>query len=356
MSHQRLADENPGSTPSYRVVQWATGNIGARSLRAVIEHPKLELVGVFVHDPAKAGRDAGELCGRGPAGVAATRDIDDIIRLKPDCVLYMPQGCDFDEVCRLLAAGANIVTTRGEFQNPAQLDQAMRARVEAACHEGGSSIHSTGSSPGFITEAVPLVLASLQRRLDCLTIDEFADVSSRDSPDMIFRIMGFGAPPSDFDERRIAYIKHSFAPSLHLVAEAVGLPLDDVVASGAMACARGATRIAAGMLEAGTVAATRIEVTGLHAGRPLLRFRANWYCTVDIDADWDLRPTGWRVQVEGDTPLDVDLRFPIPPDRMAAVTPGYTAHRAVNAVPYVCAAAPGIRTIVDLPQIIPFLG
>jgi 4-hydroxy-tetrahydrodipicolinate reductase len=356
MSDQQFAERVPGSTAPYRVAQWATGNVGARSLRAVIEHPQLDLVGVLVHDPAKAGRDAGELCGTGPVGVTTTSDIGDIIRLKPDCVLYMPQGCDFDAVCRLLAAGVNIVTTRGEFLNPAHIDAAMRARVEAACHAGGASIHSTGSSPGFITEAVPLVLASIQRRLDCLIIDEFADVSSRDSPQMIFQIMGFGAPPSDFDERRIEYIKHSFAPSLHLVAEAVGLPLDEVVASGDMACARETTHIAAGTLEAGTVAATRIEVTGLRRGRALLRFRANWYCTADIDKDWNLRATGWRVQVEGDTPLDVEIRFPIPLERMAAVTPGYTAHRAVNAIAYVCAAAPGIRTSTDLPQIIPFLG
>ena len=68
------------STP-LRVVQWATGNIGTRSLRAVIEHPDLELVGVHVHADDKVGKDAGELCGAGPTGVLATGSIDDVLAL-----------------------------------------------------------------------------------------------------------------------------------------------------------------------------------------------------------------------------------------------------------------------------------
>jgi hypothetical protein len=136
-------------TGPLRVVQWATGNIGTRSLRAVLEHPSLSLAGVYVHSPEKAGRDAGELCGLGASGVTATGDIDRIADLGADCVLYMPIRCDLGEVCRLLSSGANIVTTRGEFHHPASMRPEDRERVEAACQEGGSSIHSTGSSPGF---------------------------------------------------------------------------------------------------------------------------------------------------------------------------------------------------------------
>ena len=119
---------------TYRVVQWATGNIGTRSLREVIAHPHLDLVGVYVYSGEKVGRDAGELCGLSATGVVATGDIDDVLALQPDCVLYMPQRCNFDEVCRLLESGANIVTTRGEFHHPATLDVSLRARVESRMH------------------------------------------------------------------------------------------------------------------------------------------------------------------------------------------------------------------------------
>ncbi|MBO2447662.1 hypothetical protein J4573_11230 [Actinomadura barringtoniae] len=339
-----------------RVVQWATGNIGSRALRAVIEHPGLTLAGVYVHSPDKAGADAGELCGIEPVGVAATRSLEEVVALGADCVLYMPRACDLDEVCRLLESGADIVTTRGEFHRPQSLDPAVRARVEAACERGGTSIHSTGSSPGFITEAVPLTLASIQRRLDGLTIEEFADLSRRDSPGLLFDIMLFGKPPEAFEDGRFSFGRVSFGPSLELVAEALSMPLDSVEADGEVATARRDIEIAAGIVRAGTVAAQRMTVSGLRGGKPVLRFRATWYCTAELEPTWDVRPTGWHVEVEGDAPLDVDLRFAVPLERMAEFSPAYTANRAVNAVPHVCAAAPGIRTVVDLPHILSVLG
>jgi 4-hydroxy-tetrahydrodipicolinate reductase len=340
-----------------RVVQWATGNIGTRSLRAVIEHPLLDLVGLHCFSADKVGVDAGVLAGLPPVGVVATDDVDALAGLGADCVLYMPQGCDLDVVCRLLASGANVVTTRGEFHRPASMDPDDRARIEAACAEGSTSIHSTGSSPGFITEAVPLLLTSIQRRLDLLTIYEYADLSRRDSPGLLFDVMGFGKEPRPGnDDRRAAHMKASFGPSLELLADAVGLPLDEVVASADVALAAKPVEIAAGPLPEGTVAAQRVTVSGMRSGEPLLQFRATWYCTADTEPAWDVRPTGWRVTVEGDTPLDVELPFPVPVEELAGASPGYTAHRAVNAVPYVCAAAPGIRTSLDLPQIVAHLG
>jgi 4-hydroxy-tetrahydrodipicolinate reductase len=343
-------------TERHRVVQWATGNIGLRSLRAVIEHPGLDLVGVYVYTDRKAGRDAGELCGLGPTGVVTTRDVDEIVALKPDCVLYMADRPDIDVLCRLLESGANVVSTRSEFHRPASIDGDVRARLEAACEGGGSSLYSTGSSPGFITEALPLVLTSIQRRLDRLTIDEFADMSSRNSPEMIFKLMGFGSDPSTFDPRRWSHGAASFGPSLNVLADALRLPLDSVESTGEVAAARHTFEIAAGTVEAGTVAAQRMIVSGLRNGEPLLRFRANWYLSTDIEPAWDLRESGWRVLVEGDAPLDVSITFPVPEESYAAMTPGLTAHRPVNAIPYVCAAEPGIRTTVDLPQIIAHLG
>ncbi len=335
-----------------RVIQWATGNIGTRALRTVIEHPAMELVGLWVNSPEKVGKDAGALAGIADCGVKASHKVDDMVASEADCVLYMRQGTDVDEVCRLLESGKNIVTTRGDFHHPASMVPAVRARVEAACAAGGTSIYSTGSSPGFITEAMLLPLLSLQRRIDLVTIDEYADMTSRNSPDMIFNIMGYGVDPGEFHQAKLDTIKHDFAGSLSQIADALGMPFDSVDVIGEMGCASNDTQIAAGSIEKGKVAALRITVTGNHKGRPLLRFRANWYCSTDIDQDWNLRESGWRVLVEGDTPLDMSIRFPVSAEDYPKVTPGFTAHRAVNAVHAVCAAPPGIVTTVDLPQVI----
>lgn len=339
-----------------RVVQWATGNIGSHALRSVIEHPGLELAGVYVTSDAKAGKDAGDLCGLPATGVTATTDVDEITALGADCVLYMPAACDYDQVCRLLSSGSNIVTTRGEFHHPGGMDAGVRARIEKACGVWGTSLYSTGSSPGFISEALPFAVTSLQRRLDCLTINEYANLSRRESPDMLFRLMGFGTPAADFDPGRFAFGAIAFGPTLRLTAESLGLPLDEVTSAGEIAVARQDTPIAAGLVKKGTVAAQRMTVTGMREEAAVIRFVADWYCTDEIEPAWALRETGWHVSVAGDAPMEIDIRFPVPLERMAAVMPGYTASRAVNAIPAVCGAPPGIRTTADLPQILARLG
>ena len=356
-----MSNESAYRDPSrrYRVVQWATGNVGSRALRRSIEHPLIDVVGVYVYSTEKAGRDAGELCGIGPVGVAATTRIEDVIGLRPDCVLYMPQYTNYDDVCRLLESGSNIVTTRTEFLNPASMDPAIRARVEASCRQGRTSIHSTGCSPGFATEALPLVLSSLQRRIDHLSINEFADNSSRNSPEMLFEVMGFGKPPGQPMQARLEHLRGAFGPSLELVATTLGLSLDRVEVSGGVGIARKDTPIAAGMVPAGTVAAMRTVVSGIHRGKPLLSFTATWYVSSDVDTQdsepWDFRQSGWRLLLRGDVPLDVSITYPVEPENYADMTPGLTAHIPINAIPYVCAAAPGIRTSVDLPRIVPQL-
>jgi 4-hydroxy-tetrahydrodipicolinate reductase len=340
-------------TRQYRVAQWATGNIGRHALRSILRHPRMTLVGLYVHAESKAGRDAGELCDLPPAGIRATRSLDDILAAKPDCVLYMGRGCDFDELCRLLESGINVVTTRHEVANPRTMAPALRERVEAACRRGNASVHATGSSPGFITEAVPIVLTSIQRRLDAYRIFEYADLASRNSPDMLFNIIGFGQAPSPTaNKARAAYQKHSFGAVLDLTAHGLGLAYDTIESIGESALAVRDTTIAAGTIKAGTVAAQRTVTTALRDGRELMKMTTTWHCTYDVDQQWDLRPDGWHIEVDGDAPFEVDLRFTIPDHRKAEATPGYTANRAVNAVPYVCDAPAGIRTAYDLPQII----
>jgi len=348
----------PDPEATYRVVQWATGKVGSSSTRAIVRHPQLALVGLHVYNEEKEGRDAGELTGLEPVGITATRSIDDVIALDPDCVLYMQEGCDFDDVCRLLSSGINIVSTRGEFQNPKTMDPEVRQRVEDACHRGGTSIHSTGSSPGFITEAVPLVLTSLSRRLDCLTIDEYADIANSCSDFMIFDLMGYGQPhKGEMNPLMVEHLKGDFGRSLRVLADALGVRLDAVQGTGETATAPKPIVTPGGrVIETGTVAAMRATISGIHDGRPLLRMRLNWYCSLDLDVDWELRDSGWRVQVEGDTPLDVEMRLPRTSEDFDIHMAGYTAHRAVNSVPYVCAAAPGIRTTFELPQVAARLG
>ena len=335
-------------------MQWGTGNIGLHALREVIRHPDLELVGVRVYDPAKDGVDAGALCGEADVGVAATTDAAAIHTLGADCVLHMPRTLELDDVVTLLGAGTNVVSTRGElFAGGNRLSAEDRARVTDACDRGDSSLYATGSSPGFITDALPHALLSLQRRVDAIQIDEYANLSRRDSPHLLFEQMGFGRPLDSYHPARAEYLLGEFGPPLAELAELAGLAVDSWRAAGEVAAARTDTTILAGEIKAGTIAGQRTTLAGVRNGVDVITMRPTWFCTADLEPAWTLRDTGWRVQVHGDAALDVEIGFPIPLEDFASFTPGLTAHRPVNAVTAVCAARPGILATSDLPPLTP---
>src|SRR3954451_602300 len=138
-----------------RVVQWATGTVGIHAVPAIAAHPDLELAGLWVHSDSKAGRDAGELCGVEPLGVIATQDVDALLDLGADCICYTansdlrPDGV-VDDLCRMLASGHNVVNTSFvPLLFPAAAGPGVLDRLEAACHEGGSTLYTSGIDPGY---------------------------------------------------------------------------------------------------------------------------------------------------------------------------------------------------------------
>jgi hypothetical protein len=333
-----------------RVVQWATGNVGRYAMREVIRHPSLDLVGALTYDAAKAGRDAGELCGEQPNGIKVTSDRGAIHALKADCVLYMPRVIDMEDLLKFAAAGTNVVSVCMElFDGARGLGEVDRKRLQQECLRTGASVYGTGSSPGFISDIFPFALLSVQRRVDALEIDEFGNISQRDSPGMLFDQMGFGKPMDKTPIPRMLQVP----PPLEPIARAAGWHIDKWTTVTDFAAARKTTQIVAGEVKAGTVGARRMVIVGQDNGREVLRFTQIMYATPDLDPAWEFGPTGWRVRVKGDAPLDVSLVFPIALEDLNNHTPGYTANPAVNALPFVCAAKAGILRTSDLPPLTP---
>ncbi len=340
---------------TYRVVQWATGRQGKKAIRGIVDHPDLELVGLYVHSPDKEGRDAGELAGIGTVGVLATRNIENILALKPDCVLYMREGFDVEEIARLLRSGINIVTTRSEFFYGSWMDPAIYEQIEQACQEGGSSIHATGSSPGFSTTTMPLTLVYPMQRVDEITIDEYADIPASTPPDMVTKVMGFGTPvdSTEMDPRLLEYTVIGYKQSMAALADAIGLPLDGFEVRGDIARAAEPRTLSNGaVIEKGTMAAQRITVSGMRNGKPFLIFRTHWACTQRLEPDWHIEGEGWLFTTKGDAPMQVRVTYGRTDEGYSEHLAGYTATPAVNAVPYLVEAAPGIRTIFDMPLLI----
>jgi 2,4-diaminopentanoate dehydrogenase len=355
------------SAERHRVIQWATGNTGQRSLREVIRDPSLELVGVLVYDPEKDGADAGELCGEGPTGIMATLDRKAILELQADCCLYMARASGtgpsragltedelVDDMAALLERGTNVVTTCTDLiARGAPLSDANRSRVLDACRRSGASVWASGSDPGFITETIPLALLSIQRQLDLIEIDEFGDLSRRPSPHMVMEQMGFGKSPSQLDpERRKNHLLGAFQPALSVLADLAGFEIDEWTSDGGVAVAKEDLTIVSGDIEAGTLAAQRVTVVGRSRGVDRVRFNQYTFVALDVDPAWELQATGWRVRVHGDAPIDLSMPFPVPLEELASIVPAFNANGPVNAIPYVCAAAPGILTTQDLPFMI----
>ncbi|MCP9276865.1 NAD(P)H-dependent amine dehydrogenase family protein [Mycolicibacterium arenosum] len=341
-----------------RVVQWATGTVGRHAVAAVAEHPDLELVGAYVYHPDKVGRDIGDLCGVGPLGVTATAERTDIEALDADCVLYMPQGemnpmGALDDICALLQSGKNVVSTAvTALIYPASIGAQVVERLNAACAKGSSSFHATGIEPGWAAEVLPLTMSGLFRRIDTLVVQELLDYSTYDSADMLFDIMGFGRGPDEPVPLADPVLAGStFKASLMLVADGLGATIDDFSYDRRVAVAAAAFDVKAGRIEAGTVSAQRFSCTAIIGGRPALTIEHITRLSDDEAPDWP-RGRGWKVTVEGTPSMVLESRIATHGEDETDQGCLGTAMHAVHAIAPVCAAAPGIRTFLDLPTIV----
>ena len=213
------------NTAPYRVVQWTTGNVGKSSVEALAKNPNYELIGCYAWSKDKAGHDVGELVGIEPLGIAATNDVDALLALKPDCVVYNPMWIDVDELARILSAGVNVVAS-ASFITGHNLGEG-RAKLEEACQKGGSTLFGSGVSPGF-AELLAIVAASACDRIDKVTIAESADTTLYDSPDTE-RPVGFGSAIDDPNLQPMAAKGTAvFAEAVRLIADAIGVELDEI--------------------------------------------------------------------------------------------------------------------------------
>jgi len=340
-----------------RIVQWATGSVGRHAVAAVHDHPDLELVGALVYSDAKAGRDVGDICGIGDIGITATTDPDEIVALDADCVLYMPQGemnpmGALDDICRLLASGKNVVSTAVTgLIYPRSLGEKVVQRLESACAEGQASFHATGIEPGWAAEVLPLTMSGLFQRIDSLLVQELMDYTTYDSADMLFDIMGFGKRPDEAVPMADAALAGvTFRAPLMLLADGLGATIDDFVYDRQVALAAEHFDVKAGRIEAGTVSAQRFGYTAIVDGRRALTVEHITRLGDDQAQDW---PTGrgWKVTVEGRPSMVLESKIATHGEDETDQGCLGTAMHAVHAIALVCAAAPGIRTFLDLPMI-----
>jgi len=331
--------------------------VGKKSVHAIVENSLLELVGCYAWSTDKVGRDVGELCGITPLGVPATDDVDALLNLEPDCVVYNPMFASVDEVTRILEAGINVVTT-SEFITGHQLGH-DRERISDACARGGSTIFGSGINPGFI-ELFAIVTAGISDRVDRISIVESFDTTIYNSPATEIP-MGFGYPIDQPDLHAITEKGSGiFREAVLLMADALGVQLDDVRCEAEYAYTTEDLLLPGDWtIKQGCVAGIDVRWKGIFAAREVVEVRGVWTKGQFLEPAWSTS-FGYTVTVEGRPTIKSTLSFEPPADFQGQSIDDYimlgltiTAMPAITAIPAVVAASPGIVTYTDLPLPLP---
>jgi hypothetical protein len=339
------------SEKKYRVIQWATGTVGKAALKYFIENPVIELVGVWVTNPEKIGKDAGDLVGLPKTGVLATNDAEAIIAMEADCVLFAPlnmAATTLDTVCRLLASGKNVISPAGPFL-PNKWFPEEAAKVEAACRAGNSSYHGCGIHPGFAGDILPLTLTRLMNRIDCIEVTEIIDKLR--NPMIYTEIMGFGADPEELlaNPRRSPGTYKYFYSSMAMIAESLGKTIEKVTSRLEVSKAKNDIVHPHGVVKKGMVGGQHYEWTAWVEGAPLIVYHFYWQLGEDLDPLWEVGEARYRVVIKGDPPLECHLMGGKDADgRNPFLGLPWTGLVGCTVVPQVCDAKPGVVTHLDL--------
>lgn len=328
-----------------KIIQWYTGDIACHQIRVIHSCPSLELVGAFVHHAEKVGRDVGEIAGIGPIGVIASNDVEAMLALEADCVLYNPPMERYDEIIRILASGKNVISIIAGW-NPKNHE--FYPEIVKACEQGNSSLYGTGLNPGLSYE-MALLASSLCTDVDSIYIKTCEPQDSLS--DVFLTAFGFGktreelAGTSDFTYAMFRLL----LDVTDLLCEELNLPHDghSFTTEFEPAIKEYNDKI---LVREGTMAGILIKASTVLGDKPVATIEMRFLLGQDYVSPEFLagRPKqGW---------IEVDVRG-TPGSRMTHET--YMEHdsigtwstgtRAINAIPFVCAAKPGLLSPLDLP-------
>lgn len=356
-----MANEN--TFRSIPVVVWGTGNVGRASIRAVAAHPQLTLSSVIVHDPAKVGRDAGDLADLGrPLGINATDDIDAALATLSGsgAVAYAASGelrpdDAVADIARALALGAVVVTPSvyalyDHRSAPAE----MRAPIEKACATGESALFVSGIDPGWGNDLLPALVSGLASEIDQVRCQEIFDYSTYDAEDSVRYIVGMGQP-MDYAPPMVAEGVPSmvWGGQIRLIARALGVELDEVRETSQRRPLDATVTTALGDFEAGTQGALRFEVQGIVDGEPKIVAEHVTRISADCAVDWPMPPDGGdgahRVIIEGRPRIEINVEATDEGGNRSAGGNATAANRLVNAIPWLRNADPGMYDGLEVP-------
>ena len=330
-----------------RVVQWATGSVGVAAIKAVLDHPGLELVGCWVHSKAKVGMDVGEIIGGDPLGVIATDSVDQILAMDADAVIYAPLLPNAEEVMALLRSGKNVISPLGWFYP----SESEAAPLEAAALDGNVTLHGAGIGPGAATELFPLLLSVMSTGITHVRAEEFSDLRTYGAPDVLRHVMGFGGTPENaLGGPMQKLLNGGFFQSVRLIVDRLGFAADPrILTSQQVAVATAPIDSPIGMIAPGEVAGRRFCWDAIVTNTIVVRVAVNWMMGEEnLSPAWSFGPTGERYEMEvrgnPNTFVTVKGWQPETVEEGLISNPGIvaTAAHCINAIEATCAAEPGV--------------
>lgn len=332
-----------------RAVQWATGSMGRTALRRIIDSPDLTLAGVYVYGEGKIGLDAGEIAKRALTGITATNDRDAILDLPADIVLHcpritLPYDALVDDVTALLESGKNVVSIAG-FHWPEAHGADYASRLHRAALRGGVTLAGVGVNPGMVVERIALTATAMSQDLQRLSVFETVDASAMASPEFVFGLMGLNSDPAENDIRDgpLAVLYGTlFSEVLHFFAAELGGKITRIDSDHQLTLAPRVIETAAGPIGLGRVAGTEWRWLAQTSAGPEILLSILW--TADPNLHGDDRLGHWTIRLDGRPTIRMSLDIgeadpALPPSR--ALTDA-TVAVAINAIPHVIAAPPGL--------------
>jgi hypothetical protein len=322
-----------------RVLLYGLGPIGAMMARQLATRDGFRVVGAIDVDPAKVGRDVGDLAAVGRRlRVKVSPDAKKTLRqTKPDIVVLCTSSslkAVMPQIEDVLSARVPLVTTTEELSYPVRRHTALAKKIDAMAKKAKVAVLATGVNPGFVMDALPIALTAASERIDSIAINRVQDARTRRLP--FQQKIGAGLTPEQFEHEVLrGTIRHvGLAESITMIADALGWRLDRITDNikPHIATATVASEYLA--VDPGYVSGIVQDGIGYRGGAPVITLHMEAYLGAPESYD--------SVHIEGVPPLTMKIVGGVHGDIATVAV-------VINSIPKVLAARPGLQTMRHLP-------
>lgn len=322
-----------------RAIQYGVGPIGASIARLMREKQAIEICGAIDTDPAKVGRDLGEVVGASdaPWGVKISADAKEVLDQAADVVIHSTSSSlpkVMEQLLACLEAESCIVSTCEELSYPYRTHPELAAKLDAAAKDWGVALVGTGVNPGFVMDKLVVTLAAVSQRIEHAKALRIVDASKRRLP--LQKKIGAGMTVDEFRAQVAAgVIKHVGLPeSVAMVADSLNLPVEEITETIEPMVASERVQTEFLVVEAGQAAGVHQIARGVGGGKELVYLELQMYVGAKNPAD--------TVELKGHP----NISLVIPGGSHGDIA---TASVVVNSIPVILDAPAGLRTSRDLP-------